>query len=66
MDLDPYGLSGNYAGLWRRAMNGGCRFGTIFKARAAIRLKKEFSKRSLGPSELLINLRLPLYWTSTR
>jgi hypothetical protein len=69
-DLDPYGSSGScgdYAGLWRSAINGGCLFGTIFKARAAIRWKKQFSKiiRYLGLG-LLIDLRLPLYWTSTR
>ena len=48
-------------------MNGGCRFGTLFKARAA--RMNEFNKkiiRSLGYSELLIDLRLPIYWTSTR
>ena len=50
-------------------MNGGCRLGTLFRARAAI-MKKEFSKiiRFLPFSGLLrvIDLRLPPYWTSTR
>ena len=66
--LYGFELSSGYYAVWRRAMKGGCRFGTLFKARAAIRLKKEFSKiiRFLGFSELLINLRLPSYWTSTR